>query len=74
LTQDDTEEMTRLSQIPILDGEEWSLMEAMDLSIDAALAFPQISRHLRCETEMERWTCKKPSTRLNSRLRLSSKW
>ena len=30
MTQDDTEEMTRLSQIPILDGEEWSLMEAMD--------------------------------------------
>jgi hypothetical protein len=36
LTQDDTEEMKELSQIPILDGEEWSLMEAMDLSIDAA--------------------------------------
>jgi hypothetical protein len=36
MIEDDTEEMTRLSQIPILDGEEWSLMEAMDLSIDAA--------------------------------------
>ena len=30
LTQEDTEEMTRLSQIPILDGEEWSLSEAID--------------------------------------------
>jgi hypothetical protein len=36
LMQTETDEMTRLSQIPILDGEEWSLMEAMDLSIDAA--------------------------------------
>ena len=36
LIYDDTEEMTRLSQIPILDGEEWSLMEAMDLLKDAA--------------------------------------
>jgi len=30
LTQEDTEEMTRLSQIPILDREEWSLSEAID--------------------------------------------
>ena len=30
LIYDDTEEMTRLSQIPILDGEEWSLSEAID--------------------------------------------
>jgi hypothetical protein len=30
LIQGDTEEMTRLSQIPILDGEEWSLSEAID--------------------------------------------
>lgn len=30
LTQDDTGDMTILSQIPILDGEEWSLSEAID--------------------------------------------
>ena len=30
MIEDDTEEMTRLSQIPILDGEEWSLSEAID--------------------------------------------
>jgi hypothetical protein len=30
LTQDDTDELTRLSQIAILDGEEWSLSEAID--------------------------------------------
>ena len=28
--KNDTEEMTRLSQIPILDREEWSLSEAID--------------------------------------------
>ena len=35
LMQTDTDEMTRLSQIPILDGEEWSLMEAMLLMMKA---------------------------------------
>jgi hypothetical protein len=34
LTQDDIGEMTRLSQIPILDGEEWSLSEAIDSGED----------------------------------------
>ncbi len=30
MTEDDTDEMVMLSQIPILDGEEWSLSEAID--------------------------------------------
>lgn len=30
MTECDTEEMAKLSQIPILDGEEWSLSEAID--------------------------------------------
>ena len=30
MTKSDIYEMTRLSQIPILDGEEWSLSEAID--------------------------------------------
>ena len=30
LTPEDTEEMTKLSQTPILDGEEWSLSYAID--------------------------------------------
>jgi len=30
MTNDDTDEMVILSQIPILDGEEWSLSEAID--------------------------------------------
>ena len=34
MTQDVTEEIVVLSQIPILDGEEWSLSEAIDSADD----------------------------------------
>ena len=34
MTQYDTDEIVILSQIPILDGEEWSLSEAIDSADD----------------------------------------